>query len=134
MITDSASLVTLSNSRRRNPSALTRQFRLDDPSVDRRVRVLMLINKIGHGGGAERAMIALATHLPRDRFEVTVSTTRPTGGALLESVLAEGIPYLALDRTGRFDVLAFRRLVAFLRNQAIDVVHAHMFGSNLWGS
>ena len=94
----------------------------------------MLINKIGRGGGAERAMIALATHLPRDRFEVTVATTRPTGGPLLESLLAEGIPYLALDRAGRFDVAPFRRLVAFLRHQPIDVVHAHMFGSNLWGS
>ena len=94
----------------------------------------MLINKMGHGGGAERAMVALATHLPRDRFEVTVSTTRHTGGPLLDSLLAEGIPYLGLDRAGRFDVMPFRRLVTFLRREAIDVVHAHMFGSNLWGS
>jgi glycosyltransferase involved in cell wall biosynthesis len=94
----------------------------------------MLIDKVRHGGGAERAMIALARHLPRDRFEVTVSTTRQSGGALLDAVLAEGIPYLALDRAGRFDVVPFRRLVAFLRHHHIDVVHAHMFGSNLWAS
>jgi glycosyltransferase involved in cell wall biosynthesis len=94
----------------------------------------MLINRLNHGGGAERAMVALATHLPRDRFQVVVATTRRDNGPLLDSILADGIPHLALDRRGRLDVVPFRRLVAFLRGQRIDVVHAHMFGSNLWAS
>jgi glycosyltransferase involved in cell wall biosynthesis len=99
-----------------------------------RLRVVMLINKLNPGGGAERAMVGLATHLPRDRFQVVVATTRRDKGPLLDSILAEGIPHLALDRRSRLDVVPFRRLVAFLRGERIDVVHAHMFGSNLWAS
>jgi glycosyltransferase involved in cell wall biosynthesis len=94
----------------------------------------MLINKLNHAGGAERAMVALATHLPRDRFQVVVATTRRDNGPLLDSILADGIPHLALDRRSRLDVVPFRRFVAFLRDERIDVVHAHMFGSNLWAS
>ena len=99
-----------------------------------RLRVLMLIGKMVHGGGAERTMVALATHLPRDRFDVTIATTRPSAGPLLERVHANGIRHLALDRRHRLDVAAFRRLGRFLRQERIDVLHSHLFGSNLWGS
>jgi glycosyltransferase involved in cell wall biosynthesis len=94
----------------------------------------MLINRMHRGGGAERAMVTLATNLPRDRFEVTVVTTRPARGPLLDVLVAEGIRHLALDRHGRLDVAPFGRLVGFMRRERIDVVHAHMFGSNFWGS
>ena len=101
---------------------------------DRPLGVLMLVNKLNYGGGAERALAALATHLPRERFHVAIATTRPTAGPLLDSLWARGIPHLDLHRRGRFDVRAFRRLAAFLHRERIDVLHAHMFGSNLWGS
>ena len=104
------------------------------PARPERLRVVMLVDRLNHGGGAERAMVALAKHLPQDRFQVVVATTRRDNGPLLDSILADGIPHLALDRRGRLDVVPFRRLVAFLRGQRIDVVHAHMFGSNFWGS
>ena len=100
----------------------------------RPLRVLMLVNKLNYGGGAERTLAALATHLPRERFDVAIATTRPTAGPLLDALRARGIPHLDLRRRGRFDVAAFWRLAAFLRRERIDVLHAHMFGSNLWGS
>jgi glycosyltransferase involved in cell wall biosynthesis len=103
-------------------------------SGGRRLRVLMLVNNIRRGGGAERTMVALATNLPPDRFEVMVATTRSEVGPLLDKVYEAGIPHLALNRRGRLDLAPFRRLVAFLREERIDVLHAHMFGSNLWGS
>jgi glycosyltransferase involved in cell wall biosynthesis len=113
---------------------LTGQGIATAPSQRKPLRVLMLIDKVVVGGGAERAMVALAAHLPRDRFEVAVATTRPAKGPLLETLLANGTPHLALDRRGRFDIAAFRRLAAFMRHQHVDIVHAHMFGSNLWGT
>jgi glycosyltransferase involved in cell wall biosynthesis len=101
---------------------------------DRRVRVLMLVDKVRYGGGAERFMAGLATTLPRDRYDVVVATTRTAGGRVLD-ILNEGdIPHVGFHRRNRFDVTQFYRLTRFLREQRIDVVHAHMFGSNLWGS
>jgi glycosyltransferase involved in cell wall biosynthesis len=113
---------------------VTAQDGADTRSPGTRLRVLMMIDKMYMGGGAERTMVALAKHLPRDRYEVVVATTRPSGGPLLETMLANGTPHLGLDRHGRFDVAPFRRLAAFMRRQQIDIVHAHMFGSNLWGT
>jgi glycosyltransferase involved in cell wall biosynthesis len=104
------------------------------PEPTRRLRVLMLIDKMFQGGGAERAMVALATHLPQDRFEIMVATTRPSAGPLIDAVRAAGIPHLALDRRHRYDLPPFRRLVTLLRDERIDVLHAHKFGSNLWGA
>jgi glycosyltransferase involved in cell wall biosynthesis len=41
---------------------------------------------------------------------------------------------VTLGRTGRFDVAPFARLVALLRRERFEVLHAHKFGSNLWGT
>jgi glycosyltransferase involved in cell wall biosynthesis len=103
-------------------------------SARRRLRVLMLVESLDYDpGGAERLVLALATHLPRERFDVTVCTTRAVEGPLLERVRAAGIRHIGLDRRTRLDVLAWRRLARFLRQERVDVLHAHMWGSNFWG-
>jgi glycosyltransferase involved in cell wall biosynthesis len=94
----------------------------------------MLVDRLLLGGGAERAMVALATHLPQNRFDVTVVTTRPSWGPLVDGLREHGVRHISLDRRGRFDVGPFRRLVTLLRSEHVDVLHAHMFGSNFWGA
>jgi glycosyltransferase involved in cell wall biosynthesis len=83
-------------------------------------------------GGAERAAVSLATSMPSDRYEVTLCATRRHDGALADELA--GVRYVTLDRTGRFDLLPFWRLYRLLRRERFDVLHAHKFGSNLWGS
>jgi glycosyltransferase involved in cell wall biosynthesis len=86
-------------------------------------------------GGAERVVTALATELPRERFDVTLCTTqRREAGPLLAQVRAAEVRVLELERRGRWDVLRWRRLVTFLRRERVDVLHAHMWGSNFWAS
>jgi glycosyltransferase involved in cell wall biosynthesis len=98
------------------------------------IRVVMLIESLDYDpGGAERLVVALATRLPRDRFDVTVCTTRAVEGELLRQLRAAGVRQLALDRRTRADLWAWRRLGRFLRSQSVDVLHAHMWGSNFWG-
>jgi glycosyltransferase involved in cell wall biosynthesis len=99
----------------------------------RRIKVLMLIDTL-LAGGAERSLVGLATSLPAERFDVCVCATRRNKGPLLEPLLAAGIRYETLDRTGRYDLAPFRRLSRLLREERFDVLHAHKFGSNLWGS
>jgi glycosyltransferase involved in cell wall biosynthesis len=98
-----------------------------------RRRVLMLVDHLNEGGG-ERFAAGLAVHLPRDRFEVTVCTSRHPPGPLRAEVEAAGIRHVGLDRRGRFDVARLAGLVRLLRRERFDVLHAHKFGSNLWGS
>jgi glycosyltransferase involved in cell wall biosynthesis len=102
--------------------------------VNERIRVLYLIESLDYDpGGAERLVVALATNLPRERFEVTVCTTRAVDGPLLDQVRCAGVRHLALERVSRLDLLAWRRLTRFLRSERIEVLHAHMWGSNFWG-
>lgn len=119
-----------------SPSGVATAGRSDASPADagRKRRVVMLINRMSRGGGAERAMVAVATHLPRDRFDVTVVTTRPAAGPLVDSLVTQGVRHVSLNRRGRFDLAPFRRLVMMLREERIDVLHAHMFGSNFWAT
>lgn len=105
-----------------------------DRSPERRAKVLMLVDNLRSTGGAETFLTGLATHLPRESYDVTVCATRDLGGALVEPLSAAGVPRFSLARKRTTDLLAFRRLFAFLRAESVDVLHAHKFGSNVWGA
>ena len=96
------------------------------------IRVLTLSDNLDRAGGAERVAAYIALGLDRSRFESFACTTRPARGDLLEQVRSE-IPLLQLDRTHRATVWDFAPLVRLLRRERIDVLHAHKFGSNVWG-
>ena len=99
------------------------------------IRVLMLVDNIHENvGGAERFVVGLASELQAKRLDVTVCTTRQARGAGLEALRASGARHLGLDRHSRRDVLRFRRLLGELRSRPPHVLHAHKFGSNLWGT
>jgi glycosyltransferase involved in cell wall biosynthesis len=96
-------------------------------------KVLMLIDSL-LPGGAERFAVGLATNLPPERWEVTVCTTRRAEGPMAAELEEAGLRHVTLGRSGRFDVAPFARLVSLLRRERFDVLHAHKFGSNLWGT
>jgi len=105
-------------------------------TTPKRLRVLLLVDQLsGLGGGAEVFLVGLATHLPSDRFEVSVCATRAVApGPLAEILEAGAVPYIALGRRSRWDLLRMRRLAALLGSGRFDIVHAHKFGSNVWGT
>jgi glycosyltransferase involved in cell wall biosynthesis len=96
----------------------------------------MLVDNVNEeSGGAERFAIGLAAALPAQRFDVWVCTTRVARGPLIAALGDAGVRHLHLGRRpGRLDPLAFRPLARTLRRERIDVLHAHMFGSNVWGT
>lgn len=64
-----------------------------------------------------------------------VCTTRtPPDKTLATALEGTAARHVDIARTSRWDLLAFRRLVRFLCRQRIDILHAHMIGSNVWGS
>ena len=103
------------------------------PGRPDRLRVLMLVDRLRRGG-AERLLVGLAAHLPRERFEVAVCTTRAEHGRLLEDLQAADVEHIAIDRRYRFDLAGLRRLGALFRGRRFHVLHAHKFGSNVWGT
>jgi glycosyltransferase involved in cell wall biosynthesis len=79
-------------------------------------------------GGAERSAVNLVNALPRDSYRPYLCTTRKEGP--LRDGVAADVGRLALERKSRFDWCAIRRLVDFIRDQKITILHAH--GSSLF--
>ncbi len=99
-----------------------------------RLRVLTLLDRATDQGGAERFALGLAASLPRDRFEPWVCATRAATPETVAQLDAAGVPLVVLGRRGRLDVHRLAPLAALLRRERFDVIHAHMFGSNAWGT
>jgi glycosyltransferase involved in cell wall biosynthesis len=100
----------------------------------RRLRVLSVLDSPTDQGGAERFAIGLATRLPRDRFEPWVCSTRFARSEVSEELADAGVGNISLGRTGKLDVHRLGALAMLLKLRRFDVVHAHMFGSNVWGT
>jgi hypothetical protein len=100
------------------------------PSLGHRVRLVMLVDSF-LAGGAERVAVGVAIRLDRSRFDPRVIATR-CGGPLLEKLDEAGVPYAILGRRRGF---APRKLLAAHREIAnCDLLHAHKYGSNVWGA
>lgn len=114
----------------------------DSQAPATRIPVLALVDHLGSTGGAERLALEIAVRLDRSRFDSALCASRfaPEGTPnsseqhALEMMRDAGIRFLPLTRSRRAEALPWRHLIAFIRSQRTQVLHAHMFGSNLWGT
>lgn len=107
----------------------------------RKLRVVTLVDRLADGG-AERIAFQLAREMDPERFErVLVVTTAddpahaepaPETARWAEELTASGVRIVGLSRRRRSTPRGWRPLVDELGRA--DVVHAHMFSSNLVGS
>lgn len=91
-------------------------------SPDGRLGVLQMVDTL-EAGGAERVAVNLANLLPRDRFRSYLCTTRREG--VLAELVAPDVGRLALARKRRLDFAALGRLRRFVREEQVDIIHAH---------
>lgn len=99
--------------------------------AERRLRVVMLIESLD-GGGAERFTVGLARALDPERFDVVVCASRDPGHNRDPIPHAAGVRAMMLGRRRILSPLAWLPLVRYLRRARVDVLHSHMFGSNVW--
>jgi len=90
--------------------------------VMERLGVMQVIDTLV-AAGAERVAINLANRLPRDRYASYLCTTRDDGP--LDYAVASHTGRLRLRRQSSFDISAVRRLVRFIREHDIRLLHAH---------
>ena len=100
----------------------------------RRLRILILVDRPVEGGGGEQLARTIAIRLDPARFDRTLCATRPVPQPILEPMAAAGVRVLSLERRSRAALAAWWPLISFLRDEGIDVVHTHKFGSNVWGT
>lgn len=109
--------------RRRPPNAGSPE-RLDQPTV------LHLIDSYGPGG-AETIYCDLVSGLDRERWRSIAAV--PQAGWLFDSLCARGATPRVVPTTGSFDIRFLRRLDALLTAERVDLVHAHLVTSGLYG-
>lgn len=74
-------------------------------------------------GGAEKLALTYANALTTEVETSFLCTTRKEG--ILKNQLSENVGYLFLNRTKTFDFKAIKRLKMFIKENKIDIVHAH---------
>ena len=100
------------------------------------VKVLHVINTLG-GGGAEMNVVRLAQYADRARVQCHVAYcgTWPleavvSGSGLATFRMDETLPRVKSLRTPRI----IARLLGYIREHQIDVVHTHLFSAHAWGA
>lgn len=86
------------------------------------MRVLQLIDSL-HSGGAERVAVNFANALVAEIDKSFLCTTRQEG--VLKSNLNSEVGYLFLRKRSVIDFKAIKILNRFIKNERIDIVHAH---------
>ena len=95
------------------------------------MRILYLIWALDLGG-AEQIVLHLARGLDRTQFTPLIACLTRKGRFAGVAEQA-GIPVRCLDKHPRMDLGLIPRLVRLVRDQRIDLIHAHLFTANLWG-
>lgn len=94
-------------------------------------RLLHIIPTLDRGG-AEKQLTLLATHLPRDEFDVHVcALTR--GGPLLADLEAAEIPVTVIGKSWKLDPMAYWNLLRHIQALAPDIVQTWLFAANSYG-
>jgi glycosyltransferase involved in cell wall biosynthesis len=86
------------------------------------MHVLHVIDSLAVGG-SEMMLIELANASHADGLKVSVCVTRDK--LSLSTLLVDDIPLWVLARKSRFDMKALRRFVSLVRENRVDVLHAH---------
>ncbi len=92
-------------------------------------RVLRLITWLPTGG-IERKIAAVLPRLDRSLFEVHLCCIRERG-PLADDLERAGIPVHLIPFRSRLDPIGLRRLHRLVRRLNIDLVHSHMYRSNV---
>lgn len=94
-----------------------------------KIRVLRAITWLPVGG-IERKLVDVLPRLDRDRFEVSLVCIRKRG-PLASELEQQGIEVKTIPFGSRWDPIALRKLARHMRERKIDLVHSHMYRSNV---
>lgn len=111
-------------------------------SHDTRLRVVTLTDVLEESGGAEKLAVEILCRLDPERYDRTYAVSRwtpassedPAYQAAAARIFGSGARLFTLKRGSPAALWQWIPLFRMLRRERIDVLHAHMFGSNLWGT
>jgi glycosyltransferase involved in cell wall biosynthesis len=100
-----------------------------DPRPLNVVRIISFMNV----GGVQGMLLATLPQFDRSRFNMRVVCTSRSGEFGRELV-GRGVPVDVVPMRGRLNPVGLWRLARWLRAQRADIVHTHMYASNVTGT
>jgi glycosyltransferase involved in cell wall biosynthesis len=98
------------------------------------IRLLWLLDGLGMGG-AESLVVPFARTLDRTQYSLTVASLGKIEGEMVTGRLRDlGVPVVEFGAKNLRDRRTFRRVRDFLRDERIDLVHAHLTYSGIWSA
>jgi len=95
------------------------------------MRVVHLVNALNLGG-AERFVVDLVKHLPRDEFDVRILCLTQKGDLAVE-VESIGIPVSVLHVPHKFGFEGYKKVYRALSDGGFDILHCHLLSSCWYG-
>src|SRR6185295_3219227 len=102
----------------------------DNPS--RKPRILFLIHKFIQGG-AEQQLYELVKGMDKQRYEITVGCFVEGGEKWHDFKALSGVQTICFQRKSRLDFLVLRRIIAFLKSNPADIIHAYLPPATILG-
>ncbi len=97
------------------------------------MRLLWLLDSLAVGG-AERLAAIFARQAAANGISLHVAVLSVIDGNPLAAELkAAGVPVTVLRARNLRDIAAFRRLLKLLRDERIELIHAHLTYAEIWG-
>jgi glycosyltransferase involved in cell wall biosynthesis len=97
------------------------------------MRVAQIIDELRASGGAERLQLTLAEALEKEEAELTVLTLHENDPESEQALRARGVRVVPLPSRRFGSARRALRLVRFLRDHEIDVLHTHLVRSTILG-
>jgi glycosyltransferase involved in cell wall biosynthesis len=96
----------------------------------RKIRVLEMIDRPSLGGG-QAALLSLAAHLDKKRFEVLISAK--DGGPLADEARNLGLRFVPVPLKKTFSLSLTRKIRRVLEENEVDILHTHGGIAGLFG-
>lgn len=98
----------------------------------RKFKILFLIHQFAQGG-AEQQMFELVKGIDKEKFSVAVGCL-VRGGKKWEDFRAiQNIKVVCFDRKHRFNIFVLAKIVSFLRENPVDIIHAYLAPAAVFG-
>ena len=97
------------------------------------MRILQIVSTLG-GGGAERLVAQLASHMNNDDIKCDVLTLSDVNPVYLSTLQDNRVQVLIAPYKNRYDIRILFYIKKVIRHGKYDVVHAHTFPAIYWTS
>ncbi len=95
-------------------------------------RVMFLIRDM-ECGGAQRVVVNTLLGLCDTRLDLHLGVIYDNDYSMLTHLAGTRVRIVKLEKHGRYDLRALGRLIRYLREERIDILHMHGYNAALWG-